>query len=253
MTTVAVGGPQSLSVTIDASELKRAMERAPSVVYFRLRDYLGAAFGRHRQQWLRSKGTRFGRGGEGSRAIRVFGVNEGPATPQDNHVIYRVMPAEQRLQSPAAARAGLSRLGAEAFAGSVALRVHEFGEDIRSSRFMAVPIKTRPKNPREWARRNPNKRLVARPSKKKPGELLLYEVQRKGSRGRPKKGVPKVVQERLRLRFVLTRFVDMKPTLHMYSTWQRLDSQRRERFARAADGIVKDIATGRALAKDASA
>lgn len=247
---LSTGNDRFLRVSVDMREFEKQMRRAPSVVYFRMRDFLGATFGRHRAQWLRNKGTRFGRGDSSGRAIRVYRINEGPATPRDNEVAYHIRPTEQRLQDPSAARAGLSRLVAEAFTGNAVLPVHEFGEDIRSSRFMAVPVKTRPKTPKKWLEANPDKRLVWRPSKTRPGELVVYEVQRKRGRGRPRKGEPPRVQERLRLRFIWTRFVDMKPTLRMYSTWDELAGYRSDRFRFAADAIVRDIEGGAALARD---
>lgn len=244
------GNDQFLQVTIDLRQFEKQMREAPSVVYFRLRDFLGATFGKHRQQWLRQKGTRFGRGGAGGRGIRVFKINEGPTSVADNEVAYHIRPTEQRLPDPASARRGLSQLVAEAFTGNQILPVHEFGRDIRSSRFMAVPVKTRPKTPKAWLAANPDKRLVWRPSKTNPGTLVVYEVQRKRGRGRPRKGEPPRVQERLRLRFIWTRFVDMKPTLRMYETWDQLASYRGDRFRFAADAIVRDIEGGQALARD---
>lgn len=253
MTVLSTGNDRFLQVTIDLAQFEKQMKRAPSVVYFRMRDYLGATFGKHRQQWLQAKGTRFGRGGAGGRAIRVFKINEGPETPADNEVAYHVRPVAQRLQDASAASRGLHDLKAEAFTGNQVLPVHEFGTDINSSRFMAVPIKTRPKTPKAWLAANPDKRLVWRPSKTKPGTLVVYEVQRKRGRGRPKKGEAPKIQEKLRLRFIWTRFVDMKPTLRMYESWDRLASYRADRFRFTADAIVQDILTGRQQAKDATA
>lgn len=250
MTVLSAGDDRSLRVTIDTTRFEAQMRAAPSVVYFRMRDFLGSAFGKHRQQWLRTKGTRFGRSGTGEgadrRAIRVFEVNKGPARPGPNQVVYHVRPNDVRRRNPTAAEAGLREMVAEAFTGNEILPVHEFGTDIRArgSRFMAIPVRTRPDTPAKWLAANPDKRLEYRPSKKKAGEAVLYEVKRKRARGRPKKGVPPAFTEHLKLRFVLTRFVDMKPTLRMYSTWQDLASYRAQRFSAAADGIVRDIERG---------
>lgn len=246
MTVLSAGDDRTLSVRLDFTRFEQQMKFAPSVVYFRVRDYLGSVFGKHRQEWLRRKGTRFGRGGAGSRAIKVFGVNEGPGSPGPNQVVYAVRPKEQRQNNPAAAEAGLRAMVAEAFTGNIVLPVHEFGEDIRArrSRFMAIPVRTRPGTPAAWLRANPDKRLEYRPSKKNDGTAVLYEVQRKRKKGRPKKGEEGKFNEKLKLRFVLTRFVDMKPTLRMYATWQDLDSYRATRFARTADAVVRDIEKG---------
>jgi len=246
VTVLSAGDDGSLRVTIDTTRFEEQMRFAPTVVYYRMRRFLMAAFGKHRQQWLRQKGTRFGRGSD-PRSIRVFKVNEGPATPGPNQVVYHVRPGDERRRNPAAAEAGLQAMVAEAFTDNEILPVHEFGTDIRTSRFMAIPVKTRPGNIEDWKRANPDKRLEFRPSKTKAGEGVLYEVQRKRKRGRPKKGEAPQFTEKLRLRFILTRFVKMKPTLRMYASWEGLESYRRQAFSITADGIVEDIQAGRHL------
>lgn len=243
MTLHVAGDARSLRLEVDTAGVERAMRTAPRVVYFWCRDFLGAVFGRHRQQWFRNKGTRFGRGSEDGKAIRVFGVNEGPDLPADNQVVYHVRPREQRMGSEAAAVDALQQLRAEAFTGNVVLPVHEFGRDIRTSQWMAVPIKTRPGSPGKWRERNPDKRLVLRPGR--GGTLLLYETKLVGRRGRPRKDAAAPRQtERLRLRFLLTRTVHMRPTLHMYDTWDQLTTYRAAAWKRAADRIEADLAKG---------
>ena len=246
MTVLSAGDDRSLRVTIDTTVFERQMKFAPTVVYYRLRRFLLATFGKHRQQWLREKGTRFGRGSD-PRSIRVFRVNEGPSSPGPNQVVYHVQPADERRASPAAAEAGLRAMVAEAFTDNEILPVHEFGRAIRTPRFMAIPVKTRPGDIDKWKAANPDKRLVFRPSKTKPGEGVLYEVQRKRKRGRPKKGEAPAFTEKLKLRFLLTRFVQNKPTLRMYATWESLAAYRGRIFSITADGIVGDIKAGRHL------
>ena len=167
----------------------------------------------------------------------------GRRPPREEDVVYRVQPREQRVGTVAEAVAGLRSMQAEAFAGSVVLRVHEFGEDVRSRNgFMAVPIKTRPKTPEKWQAKNPDKRLEFRPSKKFPGEGVLYEVTKTRGRGRPRKGeTASAVRERFRLRFVLKRVVDMKPTLGFYRTWDELSQQRDVLWRGAADRMEKQL------------
>lgn len=249
MTILSAGDDRSLRVKCDLTRFESQMRQAPSVIYFRARDYLGSAFGKHRQQWFREKGTKFGRGDDAGKAIKVFGVNEGPRVPAPNQVVYHVTPTDKRFPNPLAAERGLRELRGDAFTGNAVLPVHEFGTDIKTSGFMAIPVKTRPGDVKKWQAANPDKRLEFRPSKKKDGTAVLYEVQRKRARGRPKKGAAPTFNEKLRLRFILTRFVDMKPTLRMYATWDGLDGYRTQQFSRMADAIVRDIQGG-ALARD---
>lgn len=240
---VAVGDERSLQVTIDAEAVSRVLARSPKIAHFWLQGFLHRCFVLHRLEWLRRKGTKFGRGGDGGRAIRVHPVNEGPATPGDTDVVYRVHPREQKAATVQQAIQGLQSMQAEAFAGSVVLRVHEFGEDIRAKRkYLAVPVRTRPKSPAAWLRKYPGKRLELRPSKKFPGEGALYEVTKVGARGRPRKdgSLPKL-RERLRLRFVLKRLVDMKPTLHFYDSWEQMRAQRDQLWRGAASRMEQQL------------
>lgn len=240
--TIATGNAQSLQVTVDLGDVPAVLRESPKIAHFWIHGFLFASMRNHRVQWLKRKGVKFGRRGEGgSKAIRVFPVNQGPATPAEEDVVYRVHPAEQKAGSVDAARRGLAEMQAEAFAGSVVLRVHQFGEDIRSSKFMAIAVRTRPKTPEKWLQANPGKRLEWRPSKKKPGEGVLYEVERVRGRGRPRKGQPAPTRERLRLRFLLTRFVDMKPTLGMYETWDAQATERDALWAGAATRMHKQL------------
>jgi hypothetical protein len=246
----ATGTDRSVSVAVDFAEIQAVMDRAPKIVHFWVRGFLELSFIRHRLEWLRRKGTRFGRRSDSStgNAVRVYPVNAGPAAPKPSDVIYRVDPKEQRAPSVQAAIAGLKTMRAEAFAGSLVLRVHEFGEDVRAGkrrRFLAVPIKTRPGSPAEWVKKNPGKKLELRPSKKFPGEGALYEITKVRGRGRPRKGqtLP-VLKEKLRLRFVLKRIVDMKPTLHFYDTWGQMKEQRDQLWRGAADKMAAQLQKG---------
>jgi hypothetical protein len=242
----SVGDDRSLKVTLDFAQVARVVARAPKIAHFWLQGFLHRAFVLHRLEWLKRKGTKFGRASEGSRAIRVHPVNEGPATGGETDVVYRVEPREQKATSITQAVAGLQRMSAEAFAGSVVLRVHEFGEDVRARRrFLAVPVKTRPKTPKAWLAKNPGKKLELRPSKKHPGEGVLYEVTKVRGRGRPRKdGTMPALRERLRMRFLLKRIVDMKPTLQFYGTWDGLRGQRDALWRGAATRMEAQLQRG---------
>lgn len=239
---VAVGDARNLRVTIRVEEVRRVLEQAPKVGYFWLRDYLFRSFQQHRVKWLQSKGTRFGRGGAGSNAIHVPQVNAsmGPLAP--NQVRYRVQPVARRMPTPAAAAAGLNELVGAAETGNLILPVHEFGRDIRSNRDMYIPVRTRPGNFGEWRRRYPNKTLLFLPSKKGGGNRLVYELQTKRGRGRPAKNDPRArTTQRLKLRFVITRHVDMKPTLRLYDSWDGMRIDRDRLWSQAATKMERDL------------
>lgn len=252
---LSVGDDRSLRVTIDYQAVAEVIQKAPKIVHFWFQGFLYLAFIRHRLAWLKKKGNRFGRGSttEGSKAIKVHRINEGPETPQEQDVVYRVHPKNQKASTVPEAVQGLQSMSAEAFAGSTALRVHEFGEDIKSKgKLLAIPIKTRPNTPKKWLEKNPGKKLEFRPSKKfgpfLPGQRstgVLYEVTKVRGRGRPKKGhtLP-ALREKLRLRFVLQRFIDMKPTLGMYATWDELAGERDQLFRNAAEKMQQQLQRG---------
>jgi hypothetical protein len=240
----SVGSDQALKVTVNLGDVAKVLHQAPRIAHFWLHGFLHRSFVLHRLSWLRRKGSRFGRGSTdaGNKAVKVHEVNRGPSVPAEQDVVYRVTPAEQKAATTAAAVQGLQQMGAEAFAGSLVLKVHEFGEDIRTPGLMAVPVKTRPKSPRRWLEKYPGKRLEFRPSTKRPGEGLLFEVTRSRGRGRPRRdGTAPPLRERLRLRFILTRAVEMDPTLHMYGTWDALQGQRAKLWSGAASKMHEQL------------
>lgn len=253
--TTVLADDRVLKIEVDNGRVADLVSRAPRVSYFWLRNFMIRALGDHRRAWFKAKGVRFGRSG----GIEVYGVNEGPDPssrgPLD--VTYTVEPKDaKRAATPQQARTLLQLLSAEASTGNIVLPVHEFGTDIRSPRWMAVPIRTRPGSPKAW-RAATGKDLVFRPSQRKPGTALLYEVDRKFRRPRRQKGAkrtkrgaasfgppPTVVVERLRLRFLLTKYVDMKPTLRMYEVWDSLDGDRAAQWEQTANRILEDWSRG---------
>lgn len=234
ITPAVVGTREGLRFTIDIDQVARVLAEAPKIAHYWLHGFFFDSFLSHRIEWLRRKKTTFGRGSDdpNNKATKVWKINEGPETPRDQDVIYRVRPTNRRAASVEEARRGLQEMSAEASAGGVVLPVHEFGEDIHNKgKLLAVPIKTRPKTPEKWRQKFPDKRLEWRPSKKFPGEGVLYEISKvRNRRGRPRKGetMPQL-KEKLRLRFVLKRMLDMHPTLRMYATWDEL-RQRRDAY-----------------------
>lgn len=237
---LATGDDRSLRVTVDTRAVEDALRLMPKAAYFRLRDYLGTSFTRFRTTWLRSVGVKFGRG-RSDDAIRVLAVNAKKGPPGPKEVAFQVSPEDRRASTPQAAAQMLGRLSAEAYTGNVVLGVHEFGDDIRSSSLMSVPVKTRPGRIDKWKQKYPGRTLRLLPSKKDPRTMALYEVLKKRPRGRPRKGAPVVSQERLRLRWILTRFVDMKPTLRLYQTWDQTTAERSDLFAKFATSLQQDL------------
>lgn len=240
-------GPAPITLKVDTKGLERAFSEAPSSVYYWLRSALRGVLISHRTGWLATKGTSFGRGGAGnSRAIRVFKLDEAPAgVPQDNWVVYEVFPREKRVQNPGAARTALTQLTAAIHAGSIVLKVHQEGPQIRSD-WMSIPVRTRPGSPAAWRAKNPGKELILRPSRKNADTLMLFERTRTRGRGRPRKdgsSSAKLV-ERLRLRFLLRRNVQMRPTLRFYESWDAGNQERTRQLRFAADRILTDLAKG---------
>lgn len=238
-----VGNNDAIRLTVDARGAAAVLQAAPKIAYFRIRDYLFQILLQHRKLWLQVKGNKFGRGtGETGSPIRVRQINDGGGPARPNDVAYNVSPSDKRAPSSAGARDLLGRLSAEIYTGNVVLPIHEFGTDINSVRWMSVPVKTRPSSPARWRAKYPNKDLLALPSKR-DGKVLLYEkTKKRATRGRPRKGAAPDFKERLRLRFILTKTVDMKPTLRLYDTWEQLAAEREKAWGATADKMQADFA-----------
>jgi len=235
---------------LDTSGLQQSFAVAPSSSYYWMRTFLFSSLLKHRTYWLKAKSTRFGRAKDAnSRAIKVWRVNEAPLTGiRPNWVTYHVTPKEQREKNPTRAAALLQQLAGVAGAGSIVLEVHQRGTDIRTSKWMAVPIRTRERSPKAWRAKNPGKVLVVVPDPRNSERLWLAE--RKRYRGRRKALLPgernakKVVRDFLRRRFLLLKSVNMDPTLNFYESWDALGGERNQEFSRIADRLTKDIARG---------
>lgn len=237
-----VGGSGAIRFRVDLTDVQAVMSGMPKVGYFWLRDFLGRSFGQHRVQWLRSKGTAFGRGDDKSKAIKVSQVNAGGTGKalQPNEVRYSVSPAEKRMATAAAARAGLQALEAAVETDNSILPVHQFGTDIRSTRPMFVPVRTRPGNFKKWRAQHPGAKLRFLPSKRDDKTLVYEATRRRAGRGRPRKDAPPAA-EKLRLRWILTKQVAMKRTLRLYESWEGMQSVRDRLFKEAADKMQRDL------------
>lgn len=234
---------EGVSFVLETDAVKKLMAQAPRAAYFWLRAYLGEITVQHRVQWLRQKGTSFGRRRADGTGITVSRLNEGNNPPEDDEVAYFVEPRERRQETNAAAAGAIGKLRADIFTGNKILPVHEFGIDITSRGYMAVPIKTRPGNIQKWKKAHQRARLITLPSKR-DSSLLVYEQIGRRPRGRPSKTTPQKVTIKLRLRWVLRKHVDMHPTLRLYNSWDGLRSARDTVWSKYATRMLKDIEDG---------
>lgn len=252
-----VGTATRLQFRVNAEPVRLVLAGMPKVAYFWIRDFLGRSLVRHRVSWLASKVTRFGRASGSGKGIRVPQVNEasGPLHPQE--VRYTVEPAERRMPTSKQARAGLEVMRAEVATGNLILQLHQFGGDIRSARPMFLPTRgTRPGDFQEWRRANPDKQLRFLPSKRGDGKTLVYELQHKarirslnrsqaaalGGRLAPAPtGTGTLRWQKLKLRWVLTTHVRMRPTLRLYESWEQLANERDKAWSQAADKMIADL------------
>jgi len=238
-----------VAVKVDTAAVEAMLKTSPVSVYAGIRKFLFGALLGHRIYWLRSKGTKFGRASEGSRAVKVWRINEAPqGPPLPNWVTFTVRPDAKRIADPDQAIAGLQQLQAEVGTGSLVLEVHQKGGPTVSPTWMAIPIRTRPGTPEKWRQANPGKQLVVIPDRSGNDRLWLAERIRKMRRGRkPAKGSRRrQVFEQLRKRFLLTHRVFNKPTLKFYESWDQLIAARAKEWAQAADEILQGVANGNA-------
>jgi hypothetical protein len=221
-------------VTVDTSLVDLTIASVPKLAFRQLRSFFFQTLLDHKKQWLQVKGNKFGRGGgDTGQAIGVSSVQSERAAAKPNEVLYSIQPAQRRAETPREAEIMLDRLAGEIFTGNTILPVHEEGRDIRTSRLMAIPYKTRGNKlnrfktptPREWRQINPGKRLVFMRARRGPVHGFLLEIPRaKRSRRLRDGSIPD--RATARLRFILTRFVEMDPTLQFYATWEGTSSLR---------------------------
>lgn len=243
------GGDGSFRVDIDTTAAELSIQAAPKVSYFRLRDYFFKMLIRHRAYWLSTKSSGFGRGdGDAGDPIGVSRVQSERESSKPNEVLYVFQPAQKRAGTAREAELLLNRMSANISTGNVVLPVHEFGTDITSSKYMALPVRTRlgkrgrglKVTPENWRKANPDKTLTLR--KGRAGKLFLYEVVPVYSRANKRRGITKEhVQDRLKMRFVLTKRVEMDPTLRFYESWDSLEGYREREWGVALNKIQQDF------------
>jgi hypothetical protein len=122
---------------------------------------------------------------------------------------------------------------------------------------MVIPVnRTQPKSLADWRARNPGKGLLFLPSKR-DGKTLVYEKTHKGrvrvlgrklqvrvaGRLAPSPNAAGAGRQvgKLKLRWILTRFVRMRPTLRLFESWQALAGERDKQWQTAADRMIRDL------------
>lgn len=250
-----VGRDDFLRVTIDTRGVQDVLQAMPKAAYFWLHRFLMRTTIDFRTSWLRNRGTKFGRRENGGMVVQQVNAKQ-TLGPKD--IGFEVRPYEPRAGTSADAVRRLRELQMTVGTGSVVMAVHEFGTDIKTATFMAVPVKTRPGNIERWKAKNPGARLLFLPSKRGTGEVLVYEKQHRGrfralsgrtqarlGLGRPLAPIrnqsPAGNWQRLRLRWVLTKTVNMRPTLELYATWGLMKAHRDALWADSATGMVRDL------------
>lgn len=228
----------TLKFTVDTKAVDKVINGMPKVAYFHLRAYAFGSMLEHRLKWLRTKGTKFGRGGKGIKVHRVGDT----AGETDRSVVYDI-PKEKRARNSKDALVKLRNFDAEIRTGNIVLPVHEFGTDVRSrsGKLMAIPLgRTKPDNIREWKAANRNRRLVFRPTRS--GNLMAFEVNVGRARGRgPTPIGPGKARVKWKPRFLLTNKVEMDPILKFYDTWDSLKGERASKFAFRTKRMLADF------------
>lgn len=219
----------SVSLKIDSEVVANLLAVVPKQVLLATQRYTFGIFVEHRMAWLRLKGNKFGRGT--GKSIRVKRVGEGMDSVGPKDVVYSLPPKDKPV-TDGEARALLADYSAAIYTGNVILPIHQFGEDIRSGRYMAIAVNgNKIGSPAAYRAKYPGRKVVAFRSKRHPGEFVLRR------KVRARKGIPAAYETLYRL----TKFVDMKPTLKFYETWEQQESEREQRWKDAVDSIYANL------------
>lgn len=229
------------AVTIDVGPALAHFERAPRLTYKHLWSYFFEVLLDHREHWLAGKSNRFGRGsGAEGKPIGVSRVVSQQGGAKPNQVLYNVLPKGRKAATAIEAEDKIGQIRADIYTGNVVLPIHEEGRDIRTPKWMAIPIRTKPGTPKAWTQRNPTKRLVSR--RVRGDRVLLFERQKPKKQRVDRDFVgPARLIEKWRLRFVLTKFVEMDPTLQFYQSWDARASSRDALWSRRLAKLERDI------------
>jgi hypothetical protein len=207
---------------IPTAEFKALFLLAPGVTFYHVRDTMGGIFGSHRRTFLKRTDVKLRRLG---RAFR-----------------YKVKPKDKKRKF----YQDLGDITGEAYTTSTAALGLEKGGTIRPKRgrFLIIPLgealTTTGRLKKRWSPGRRPKSLVVLPDNfgvigpriRNRGLMLFWP--KKVGKGRVLIPV-----------FRLVRSVTIKKRLGFMRTWDQLSSDRDQRFSRAMDKIVSDIAKGK--------
>jgi hypothetical protein len=232
------------TATADLGKIAALFDRAPRVVWTRMRDVFGAIFGSHRREFLaRTKVKMEDMRAESpnSRAVTQSGF------ARARTFFYKVYPQQRSPQS--GARPDLGAISGQSFTHSAVALGLERGGTFRAQGgdYLALPIGItldslgRPKS--RWARpalfargKNPKDLVVLRDFEN-PGEApILFWKRRRGRGGRNVDFEPA---------FMLVRSVTRRPLLGFMRTWGELAGDRDRRLKEALRRTVAEIEAGR--------
>lgn len=222
-----------IRLKVDASGLQRMVRAQPVIAYRVLRDYMDHCFRSFRKHFIQRTGIRLSN-------RSVAGINAGLR----HAFVFTVQPFTKEFRDPKSAAAGIPRIRGEAYTNRPAMAAHEKGATIRArGKLLRVPIRI-PGTPQPGRGR----RIVRRTA---DGRRILFEVVRRrtGERQRPefsksgklRKTQRKTLEDQLVPRAALRESVQLKPRLRFHSTWDSLEGDRAQKFARAASKLVAEV------------
>lgn len=215
----------------DDTGLTKLLDKAPGAAFEHFREFLFQCWLGHRITWLKTRSSRFGRGGKG---VKVYKV--GQKGVRRTRTVHYDLPKGGDYGPRAARRKFLELSQAEIRTDSLTLKHHETGGTTKARRhkYVTIPVAARPGDFRKWTDKFPSR--AKRLKRVKRGNTVgIYEITGKRKR-------------RARLRFVQTPSVKNEPTLMFYESWDRLGDDRSRHFRVMADRVaqaLKDAANGK--------
>jgi hypothetical protein len=239
----------------------RALETAPAVVYFWMREAYKRMNIDHRRSMLAVSKIKLNRKPKAGRRPPIEAPKVDDKRNLDPETGIRWVTEPEDKRRPNAKSADLLELGLDILTRNNVLVAFEAGTTIRPrrGRMLAVPIKAPGsarrgrRTPYGFRQAKPKAVLIARKSKRS-GTLLLFERKRKRSgerqrlqlnrRGEVRSRQRKTIRDTLVPRWALLPSVNLRRALGFYSTWDKQAQLRAKRLAFAADRILRDIAKG---------
>lgn len=213
-----------IQVTIRGDGVVEMFRRAPAIVGKHLRSAFGQFAGVHRRELLGSLTGGYQRLAKRSVYYKVWPKQVGKAG-----LVYRF-----------GARPRLEDIRLRIFATSSVTLIHEVGGTIRPRhrRKLAIPVK---------GTRNKITGIRKGPPPSKSGLDLVRIGSKLYERGTTKSG-----RDALKVRYLLTGAVSIKPALGILRTWARLETDRRRRLGIAMDAAAAEMAAAAAAATAAA-